>query len=489
MKIRMEVSDKDQIKTGDAKKHTYTTVNGAVKRLEGMIVDLLVVADRSRTKKAVIVFNPDGGDSSQFSWVGFALEHKPKELRSGTRTVRTFLYTVAINKDGIGGAELGTHGAQSLMEQALTHITFAGGSPRFQRHSQIEGGIRKEEVFKGWVEASVRQPATTASEDVVVLDKPKKDKERVDPVSQAMEIDSKVKTKIKANIKSLGETVDEVTRIIRECSVHYAGQINNAELLDLNKFEILVTLEAPKNSAGTNNKDRITMGHFTLGNEWTDKKGKKYRAINLNPFLLESMDYKGIFETCYHEVIHAFNDYLNVEDDPKLVDCGKNGRHKKLFATAADASQLIEAYKVNDYRGYATKLTSVGEAAFKKANSPFKWDKTVPLYYKDLPEAKEKQAPKAKRLALECYECGDQYSQAVGNYKQKLVKVLENTGAFDEDAPAELNPLPTNEDGKVDVQDQTLINYLNTKVHLVPTVLCISDGKAMMPKENFQLPL
>ena len=486
MKIRMEVSDKDQIKTGVAKKHTYTTVNGAVKRLEGMVVDLLVVADRSRTKKAVILFNPDFSTDS--AWVGFGLEHKPKELKSGTRTDRSFLYTVLLNKDGIGGPKLGTYSAESLMKQALMDITFADGSPRFQRHTEVVGG---KEVFKGWVEASlIRQPATVLSEDVVVVDKPRKEKERVDPVSKAMEIDSKVKAQIKGNIKSLGETVDEVTRIIRECSVHYAGQINNAELLDLNKFEILVTLEAPKNSAGTNSKDRITMGHFTLGNEWTDKKsGKTFRAINLNPFLLESMDYKGIFETCYHEVIHAFNDYLNVGDDPKLQDCGKNGRHKKLFATAADASQLIEAYKVEDYRGYATKLTSVGEAAFKKANSPFKWDKTVPLYYKDLPEAKEKQAPKAKRLALECYECGDQYSQAVGNYKQKLVKVLENNGTFSEDAPAELNPLPTNEDGKVDVQDQILINYLNTKVHLVPTVLCISDGKAMMPKENFQLPL
>ena len=486
MKIRMEVSDKDQIKTGVAKKHTYTTVNGAVKRLEGMIVDLLVVADRSRAKKAVILFNPNFSTDS--AWVGFGLEHKPKELKSGTRTDRSFLYTVLLNKDGIGGPKLGIYSSESLMNQALTDITFADGSPRFQRHTEVVGG---KEVFKGWVEASlVRQPATVLSEDVVVVDKPRKEKERVDPVAKSMEIDNGVKAKIKSNIKSLGGTVDEVTRIIRECSVHLAGQIGNAELMDLDKFEILVTLEAPKNSAGTNSKDRITKGHFTTVNEWTDKYSKKsFRAINLNPFLLEDMGPEGIFETCYHEVVHAFNDYMNIEDSPKMQDCGKNGKHKKLFAKTANSSQLIEAFKVEDYRGFDTKLTALGKQEFKRGNSPFKWDKTVPLYYRDLPEEKEKAAPKAKRLALECNECGDQYSQAVGNYKQKLVKVLENNGTFSEDAPAELNPLPTNEDGKVDVQDQILINYLNTKVHLVPTVLCISDGKPMMPKETFQLPL
>lgn len=484
MKIRMDVSVSPHV---TSKKHTYRTVSGAVKRLEGMIVDLLVVADRSKTKKAVILFNPNAGEASDFAWIGFGLEHKPKELKSGTKVVRTFQHTVFLNKDGIGGAKLGTFSAQSFMEQALTDITFADGSPRFQRHIEIEGS---KEVMKGWVEASVRQPATVVSEDVVVVEKPRKEKERVDPVVKAMEIDSKVKAQIKSNIKSLGATVDEVTRIIRECSVHLAGQIGNAELMDLNKFEILVTLEAPKNSAGTNKKDRITKGHFTTVNEWTDKYSKKsFRAINLNPFLLEDMGPEGIFETCYHEVVHAFNDYMNIEDSPKMQDCGKNGKHKKLFAKTANSTQLIEAFKVEDYRGFDTKLTALGKQEFKRGNSPFKWDKTVPLYYRDLPEEKEKAAPKAKRLALECYECGDQYSQAVGNYKQKLVKVLENNGTFSEDAPAELNPLPTNEDGKVDVQDQTLINYLNTKVHLVPTVLCISDGKPMMPKETFQLPL
>ena len=127
MKIRMEVSDKDQIKTGAAKKHTYTTVGGAVNKLDSMILELLAASDRSRTKKAVIVFNPDAGEANDFAWIGFGLEHKPKELKSGTRTDRTFLYTVAINKDGIGGAELGSHSAQSLMENALTIITFDDG--------------------------------------------------------------------------------------------------------------------------------------------------------------------------------------------------------------------------------------------------------------------------------------------------------------------------------------------------------------------------
>ena len=278
------------------------------------------------------------------------------------------------------------------------------------------------------------------------------------PAEKVVNWDGKKYAKqVQKNVTSTGNMINEMERVAKESMIHYlnVSQDPDLELIDIDKFKTLITLESPKNSAGTHKKDSITRGHFTKTDEWTDSKGVTYRAINLNPYLLESMGVDGLIGTIYHETIHAFADWKDVSD------VGKNGKHNKKFEEFANASGIIEATKVEDYRGFETGLTKEGK----------KWAKDLKfntkLFFKTLPEPKEKEAPKPKRGNLECSECGFEVSLPLGKYVSQLSKVVENL-------PAEARRLD------IDGIPFTLKDY---SVEL-PVINCIADGNGLMPIEK-----
>ena len=262
---------------------------------------------------------------------------------------------------------------------------------------------------------------------------------------------------VEKNVTSTGDMINEMERVAKESMIHYlnVSQDPDLELIDIDKFKTLITLESPKNSAGTHKKDSITRGHFTKEDEWTDSKGVTYRAINLNPYLLESMGVDGLIGTIYHETIHAFADWKDVSD------VGKNGKHNKKFEEFANASGIIEATKVEDYRGFETNLTKEGK----------KWAKglkfNTKLFFKTLPEPKEKEAPKPKRGNLECSECGFEVSLPLGKYVSQLSKVVDNLPAV---------ALRQTDDGI----PFTLKDYAVK----LPVINCIADGNGLMPSEK-----
>ena len=278
------------------------------------------------------------------------------------------------------------------------------------------------------------------------------------PAEKVLNWDGKKFAKqVEKNVTSTGDMINEMERVAKESMIHYlnVSQDPDLELIDIDKFKTLITLESPKNSAGTHKKDSITRGHFTKTDEWTDSKGVTYRAINLNPYLLESMGVDGLIGTIYHETIHAFADWKDVSD------VGKNGKHNKKFEEFANASGIIEATKVEDYRGFETGLTKEGK----------KWAKglkfNTKLFFKTLPDPKDKPAPKPKRGNLECSECGFEVSLPLGKYVDQLSKVVENL-------PAVARRLD------IDGIPFTLKDYAAD----IPVINCIADGNGMMPSEK-----
>lgn len=259
---------------------------------------------------------------------------------------------------------------------------------------------------------------------------------------------SDLKGKIKENFTSTAPMVAEIERLII-WSMNDLSQLGEAEDMDLTKFKCLITMEAPHNSAGTHKKDRITLGHFTLTDQWKDADGTTYRAININPFLLSHMDGNALLRTCYHEAIHAFNSYRDVKDT------ATNGRHNKKFQAACELTGILDCEKVNDYRGYATpSFTKQGLKTIKTAKAK------APTHFKILPEEKEKKVGQ-KRVTLECPQCGMKAGVPVGVFTANLDKVKQN-------ASVELWSA---------VHPEQVLSIME----------CIADGTGMMPPENFIL--
>ena len=249
--------------------------------------------------------------------------------------------------------------------------------------------------------------------------------------------ESKMVRDMRDNITSTAPMITELERMVTGAMAYHVQNSGNQEKLDLKRYKILVTLEAPKNSAGTHKKDGQIMGHFTNTNQWMDSEKNHYRAININPFMLRKMTPAQIFETCYHEGVHAIGDWLDQCPIDKKTgaithakkgekgydnchnDCSTNGRHLAKFADEAQSAGILEATKVNDYRGYETSLTELGEALAEKIGL-----KDTTIFSKNMQEKKIK--PKAKRVTIECHECGLKSGIPYGKWIESMKQVMYN---------------------------------------------------------------
>tara|TARA_R100000687_G_C6422689_1_gene151770 strand:- start:69 stop:1070 length:1002 start_codon:yes stop_codon:yes gene_type:complete len=254
-------------------------------------------------------------------------------------------------------------------------------------------------------------------------------------MSEVKETTKVVKT-LRKNITSTGAMTSELERVVQDCMTFHVSVANLGEFIDLNKFKVLVTVEPPKNSAGTTTKDANTLGHFTVTDQWQDSKGTGYRAININPFTLRDMKPAEIVATCYHEGIHAINDMMDqcepnpttgkVKHNTKLDtchhDCSSNGRHLAKFATEAEAGVgILKATKLpkGDYRGYSTKLTTEGKKLAKEIAPK------TEIFSKNI-KPKKASAPKAKRVSIECNRCGLKSGIPFGNWVRGMVQISSN---------------------------------------------------------------
>ena len=188
-------------------------------------------------------------------------------------------------------------------EQAIESMKAEGGDTMPKQEEKVQDAVETPVKEKKRTTYTRKPKVETPAEKVVNWD------------------GKKFAKKIEKNVTSTGDMINEMERVAKESMIHYlnVSQDPDLELIDIDKFKTLITLESPKNSAGTHKKDSITRGHFTKTDEWTDSKGVTYRAINLNPYLLESMGVDGLIGTIYHETIHAFADWKDVSD------VGKNG--------------------------------------------------------------------------------------------------------------------------------------------------------------------
>ena len=247
---------------------------------------------------------------------------------------------------------------------------------------------------------------------------------------------TKVVKALRKNITSTGAMTSELERIVQDCVAFHVSTAGLGEHIDLNKYKVLVTVEPPKNSAGTTKSDANALGHFTTTDQWQDSKGNGYRAININPFTLRDMSAQEIVAVCYHEGIHHINDMMDqCEPDPvtgktkhntKLDtchhDCSTNGRHLKNFADEAAAGLgILKVTKVEDFRGYETRLTTKG----KKFATEIK-PKTE-IFSKNM-KPKKASAPKAKRVTIECKDCGLKSGIPFGNWIKGMIRVCANEG-------------------------------------------------------------
>ena len=249
--------------------------------------------------------------------------------------------------------------------------------------------------------------------------------------------ESKMVKDMRDNITSTAPMITELARMVTGAMAYHVENSGNQEKLDLKRYKILVTLEAPKNSAGTHKKDGQIMGHFTGKNQWQDSDKNHYRAININPFMLRKMSPAQIFECCYHEGVHAIGDWLDQCPIDKKTgaithakkgqkgydnchnDCSSNGRHLAKFAEEAGSADILECTKVNDYRGYETSLTEKGEVLAEKIGL-----KDTTIFSKNMQEKKIK--PKAKRVAIECHECGLKSGIPYGKWIESMKQVMYN---------------------------------------------------------------
>jgi hypothetical protein len=256
--------------------------------------------------------------------------------------------------------------------------------------------------------------------------------------------------RLDANVASTAPMVEEIERLVR-LSLHDLAKLGLlGEDWDLDKFKILVTMEPPKNGSSPTKVDREALGHFTLTNTWTDSAGVTYRQININPYLLDHFGGAELFRTCYHEAIHAWNEYRGI------VDCASNGKHNQKFAEAVGESGVLVAEKRSDYVGWSTPtFTAQGEKLVKKVKP------LAPTHARILPEAKERKVT-PKRVTLQCPECEMKAGVPVGVFTKNLERVLEN-----------LN-VETN-------------NPIDMPEHMYPVMTCSADGSGMMPPESWKL--
>ncbi|MDP7627947.1 MAG: hypothetical protein QF530_08575 [SAR202 cluster bacterium] len=175
----------------------------------------------------------------------------------------------------------------------------------------------------------------------------------------------------------------ELERIASLCIEHYRGRSGIA----LTGFSTVVTLLPPDSKRSRHS----VLGHFTLNKTWMARDGETFREIAVNPYLIGSMSPPDIVETIYHETIHLYCLAAGVKD------CASNGRHNRRFATAADLSEVIEAYRTDDWLGYSTRLTERGRKWVDGHVRPREHELT-----KILPE-RRKSAP--KRTTLICEVC------------------------------------------------------------------------------------
>ena len=247
---------------------------------------------------------------------------------------------------------------------------------------------------------------------------------------------TKVVKALRKNITSTGAMTSELERVVQDCVAFHVSTAGLGELIDLNKYKVLVTVEPPKNSAGTTKSDTNTLGHFTTTDQWEDSKGNGYRAININPFTLRDMSARDIVATCYHEGIHHINDMMDqCEPDPvtgktthnlKLDtchhDCSSNGRHLLNFATESESGVgILKATKLpkGDYRGYSTKLTAEGKKLAKEIAPK------TEIFSKNI-KPKKVSAPKAKRVTIECNRCGIKSGIPFGDWVRGMVQISNN---------------------------------------------------------------
>ena len=245
---------------------------------------------------------------------------------------------------------------------------------------------------------------------------------------------TKVVKALRKNITSTGAMTSELERIVQDCVAFHVSTAGLGEHIDLNKYKVLVTVEPPKNSAGNSTKDANVFGHFTTTDQWQDSKGNGFRAININPFTLRDMSAQEIVAVCYHEAIHAINDMMDqCEPDPETGktkhntkldtchhDCSTNGRLLQGFAHEAEAGLgILKVTKVEDFRGYETKLSTKG----KKFATEIK-PKTE-IFSKNM-KPKKASAPKAKRVTIECNTCGIKSGIPFGNWVKGMVQISTN---------------------------------------------------------------
>jgi hypothetical protein len=251
---------------------------------------------------------------------------------------------------------------------------------------------------------------------------------------QATMKDSTLASRVEDRVSSTAALVAECERLVKASLVDLSASVHGEDM-DIEKFKILVTLEAPKNTNGNSKKDRDNLGHFTVTDQWWDAEGIGHRAININPFRLKDMSGPALFEVAYHEAVHAFCSYLGYDgktkDDngkKKPSDCSANGRHTKTFKEFGEVRGILDVYKIAGYVGHASRLTEKGEKMAAKLKAK------APSYYKVLPEAKPKN-PKKKRVTLTCMSCDTKVGMPVGVYMEQLKRMgasaLEDTSVLE----------------------------------------------------------
>ena len=255
--------------------------------------------------------------------------------------------------------------------------------------------------------------------------------------------------RLDANVASTAPMITEIERLVR-LSLHDLAKTGDlGEDWDLDKFKILVTME-PHNSRAPTKRDIDVLGHFTVSDVWKDNDGVTYRAININPYLLKHFDGAKLMLVCYHEAIHAWNEYRGI------VDCASNGKHNLKFVASVGESGMLVAEKVASYHGYTTPTFT--EAGLKLVK---KFKPLAPTHARILPPSKERKVG-PKRVTLQCPECEMKAGVPVGVFTKNLERVLEN-----------LN-VETN-------------NPIDMPEHMYPVMTCSADGSGMMPPESWKL--
>ena len=122
-------------------------------------------------------------------------------------------------------------------------------------------------------------------------------------------------------------------------------------------------------------------GHFQA-DKWSTREGELSGEIAIYSEGLRRPPVE-ILGTLLHELIHAKNRALNIDD------CSKNGRHNKLFQKSAEAAGLICAKPV-DFYGYG--YTSLTETARKLIEEKFVPDAVAFSLYRLADPQKEKVA-------------------------------------------------------------------------------------------------